>query len=159
MISALRQVPTAPASGSAAASAARVARRPAVAPRARAPATPSRWASRAASCPDAADPQAPRLHQPVPGGVLPGQRRRPRAPSRGTPPTSPPWWRPVSPTRGTWSRSSAAASCPGPCGSRPMPSPASAEAAITAAGGSVSIVPLPFGNDRPPASGNALTNR
>ena len=35
----------------------------------------------------------------------------------------------------------------------------SAESAITAAGGSVSIVPLPFGNDRPPAKGNALTNR
>jgi large subunit ribosomal protein L15 len=35
----------------------------------------------------------------------------------------------------------------------------SAEAAITAAGGSISIVPLPFGNDRPPAKGNALTNR
>jgi large subunit ribosomal protein L15 len=35
----------------------------------------------------------------------------------------------------------------------------SAEAAITGAGGSISIVPLPFGNDRPPAKGNALTNR
>ncbi|MGC8463753.1 MAG: 50S ribosomal protein L15 [Acidimicrobiales bacterium] len=36
---------------------------------------------------------------------------------------------------------------------------ASAEAAITAAGGSVSRVPLPFGHGRPPARGNALTNR
>ena len=36
---------------------------------------------------------------------------------------------------------------------------ASAEAAITAAGGSVERVPLPFGNGRPPARGNALTNR
>jgi len=35
----------------------------------------------------------------------------------------------------------------------------SAEAAITASGGSVTVVPLPFGNDRPPAKGNALTNR
>jgi large subunit ribosomal protein L15 len=35
----------------------------------------------------------------------------------------------------------------------------SAEAAITAAGGSVTVVPLPFGNGRPPAKGNALTNR
>lgn len=35
----------------------------------------------------------------------------------------------------------------------------SAERAITAAGGSVTVVPLPFGNDRPPAKGNALTNR
>ena len=35
----------------------------------------------------------------------------------------------------------------------------SAERAITATGGSVSVVPLPFGNDRPPAKGNALTNR
>ena len=34
-----------------------------------------------------------------------------------------------------------------------------AEAAITAAGGSVTRVPLPFGNGRPPARGNALTNR
>jgi large subunit ribosomal protein L15 len=36
---------------------------------------------------------------------------------------------------------------------------ASAEAAIKAAGGSVEIVPLPFGNGRPPAQGNALMNR
>lgn len=35
----------------------------------------------------------------------------------------------------------------------------SAEAAVTAAGGSVERVPLPFGNGRPPARGNALTNR
>jgi large subunit ribosomal protein L15 len=36
---------------------------------------------------------------------------------------------------------------------------ASAEAAITAAGGSVERVPMPFGHGRPPARGNALTNR
>jgi large subunit ribosomal protein L15 len=35
----------------------------------------------------------------------------------------------------------------------------SAEAMITGAGGSVTVVPLPFGHDRPPAQGNALTNR
>jgi large subunit ribosomal protein L15 len=35
----------------------------------------------------------------------------------------------------------------------------SAEAAITAAGGTVTVVPLPFGHNRPPAQGNALTNR
>jgi large subunit ribosomal protein L15 len=35
----------------------------------------------------------------------------------------------------------------------------SAEAAITAAGGSTTVVPLPFGHNRPPAQGNALTNR
>jgi len=35
----------------------------------------------------------------------------------------------------------------------------SAEAAITGAGGSTSVIPLPFGNGRPPAKGNALTNR
>ncbi len=35
----------------------------------------------------------------------------------------------------------------------------SAEAAITRAGGSVTVVPLPFGSGRPPAKGNALTNR
>jgi large subunit ribosomal protein L15 len=35
----------------------------------------------------------------------------------------------------------------------------SAEAAITAAGGSMTVVPLPFGHHRPPAQGNALTNR
>jgi large subunit ribosomal protein L15 len=34
-----------------------------------------------------------------------------------------------------------------------------AEAAITSAGGSVDVVPLPFANGRPPASGNALMNR
>jgi large subunit ribosomal protein L15 len=35
----------------------------------------------------------------------------------------------------------------------------SAEAAITAAGGTVEVLPLPFGHGRPPAKGNALTNR
>ena len=33
------------------------------------------------------------------------------------------------------------------------------EAAISAQGGSVVVLPLPFGNGRPPAKGNALTNR
>ena len=36
---------------------------------------------------------------------------------------------------------------------------ASAEAAITAAGGSVTVVPAPWGDRRPPAKGNHLTNR
>ncbi len=35
----------------------------------------------------------------------------------------------------------------------------SAEQAITAAGGSVELLPLPYGTRRPPAKGNALTNR
>ena len=35
----------------------------------------------------------------------------------------------------------------------------SAEAAITAAGGTVEVLPLPFGHGRPPAVGNALSNR
>lgn len=35
----------------------------------------------------------------------------------------------------------------------------SAEAAITAAGGTIEIVPMPFGHGRPPAKGNAHTNR
>ncbi len=35
----------------------------------------------------------------------------------------------------------------------------SAEAAITAAGGSVELLPLPWGDRRPPAKGNHLTNR
>ena len=35
----------------------------------------------------------------------------------------------------------------------------SAEASITGSGGSVTVVPLPFGHNRPPAQGNALTNR
>jgi len=34
-----------------------------------------------------------------------------------------------------------------------------AEQAITTAGGSVERIPLPFGHGRPPAKGNALTNR
>jgi large subunit ribosomal protein L15 len=34
-----------------------------------------------------------------------------------------------------------------------------AEAAITAAGGSIEVLPLPFGNGRPPAKGNAHANR
>lgn len=36
---------------------------------------------------------------------------------------------------------------------------ASARAAIEAAGGSATVLPLPFGHGRPPARGNALTNR
>jgi large subunit ribosomal protein L15 len=36
---------------------------------------------------------------------------------------------------------------------------AAAEAAITAAGGTVRVIPPPFGGGRPPAKGNALTNR
>jgi large subunit ribosomal protein L15 len=36
---------------------------------------------------------------------------------------------------------------------------AAAERAITQAGGSVEVLPPPFGNGRPPAKGNALTNR
>jgi large subunit ribosomal protein L15 len=35
----------------------------------------------------------------------------------------------------------------------------SAEAAITAAGGSIERVPLPYAHGRPPAAGNALMNR
>lgn len=35
----------------------------------------------------------------------------------------------------------------------------SAEAAITAAGGTVTVLPKPWGDGRPPAQGNALTNR
>ena len=35
----------------------------------------------------------------------------------------------------------------------------SAEAAITAAGGTVEILPLPWGDRRPPAKGNQHTNR
>ena len=35
----------------------------------------------------------------------------------------------------------------------------SAEQAITAAGGTVEVIPSPFGQGRPPAKGNALTNR
>jgi large subunit ribosomal protein L15 len=35
----------------------------------------------------------------------------------------------------------------------------SAERAITAAGGTVEVLPPPFGHGRPPAKGNALTNR
>ena len=35
----------------------------------------------------------------------------------------------------------------------------SAESAITAAGGSVEVLPPPFGHGRPPAKGNAHTNR
>jgi large subunit ribosomal protein L15 len=34
-----------------------------------------------------------------------------------------------------------------------------AEAAITAAGGSVEVLPPPFGNGRPPVKGNAHANR
>jgi large subunit ribosomal protein L15 len=36
---------------------------------------------------------------------------------------------------------------------------ASAQAAITGAGGSIEVLPPPFGNGRPPAAGNQHTNR
>jgi large subunit ribosomal protein L15 len=36
---------------------------------------------------------------------------------------------------------------------------ASAERAITDAGGTVEVLPAPWGDRRPPAKGNALTNR
>jgi len=36
---------------------------------------------------------------------------------------------------------------------------ASAQEAITGAGGSIEVLPLPFGNGRPPAAGNQHTNR
>jgi large subunit ribosomal protein L15 len=35
----------------------------------------------------------------------------------------------------------------------------SARDRITAAGGTVEVIPAPFGERRPPARGNALTNR
>jgi large subunit ribosomal protein L15 len=35
----------------------------------------------------------------------------------------------------------------------------SAEQAITAVGGTIEVLPLPFGHGRPPAAGNALSNR
>ncbi|MEE3016404.1 MAG: uL15m family ribosomal protein [Actinomycetota bacterium] len=35
----------------------------------------------------------------------------------------------------------------------------SAEESITAAGGTVTVLPKPWGEGRPPAKGNALTNR
>ena len=40
-----------------------------------------------------------------------------------------------------------------------MPSRRSRGAAIEAAGGRVEVLPPPFGHGRPPAKGNALTNR
>ena len=42
---------------------------------------------------------------------------------------------------------------------RPTRSRSRPTEAITAAGGTVTVVPLPFGHGRPPARGNALTNR
>jgi len=36
---------------------------------------------------------------------------------------------------------------------------ASARSAVESAGGTVELLPMPFGNGRPPAKGNALTNR
>jgi large subunit ribosomal protein L15 len=36
---------------------------------------------------------------------------------------------------------------------------ASARAAVEGAGGSIELLPMPFGHGRPPARGNALTNR
>ena len=114
------------------------------------------------------------------GGQMPAAHARPEAarasttrsgsstrPSTSTPSRSPAstrsprdrCTRTASSTRARSSRSSAGASSPAPSPSRPTRFSKSAEAAITAAGGSVEILPLPWGDRRPPAKGNHLTNR
>ena len=118
------------------------------------------WASRAASCPlMQRDPEAARVQEPLPGRLHPGQPRRPGGArgGRGRPRRS--WSSAGSCARGTWSRSSAGASSPGRSRCRPTPSrrrprPRSPPRAVAS-----SVVQLPFGHGRPPARGNALTNR
>ena len=65
----------------------------------------------------------------------------------------------ASPTRAPWSRCSAGASSPGRSTVKAHAVSKAAEQAITAAGGTVEILPLPWGDRRPPAKGNHLTNR
>jgi large subunit ribosomal protein L15 len=62
-------------------------------------------------------------------------------------------------TRAPSSRSSAGASSPAAVTVKAHAFSKSAEAAITAAGGTVETLPLPWGDRRPPAKGNQFTNR
>ena len=63
------------------------------------------------------------------------------------------------PTRAPSSRCSAGARSPAPCGSQAHGFSKAAEAAITAAGGTVDVLPLPYRTGRPPVKGNQFTNR
>ena len=78
-----------------------------------------------------------------------GRRGRPRQP----------WWRAGLARKGAWSRCWAAGELTRPVRVSAHAFSASAEAAITAPAAASSVVPLPFGHGRPPARGNALTNR
>ena len=65
----------------------------------------------------------------------------------------------ASSTRARWSRSSGRGELTRAVTVKAHAFSKSAEAAITAAGGTVEVLPLPWGDRRPPAKGNQLTNR
>ena len=92
-------------------------------------------------------------------GLHPGQPGRPRRARNATRSPCRPWSRPVWSAPRPWSRSWARARSSRPVRVSAHAFSKSAEAAITAAGGSVERVPLPVAHGRPPASGNALMNR
>ena len=79
------------------------------------------------------------------------RRRRRSAPRRSS--------RPAWSARARSSRSSPVARSPRPCNVTAHAVSKAAEAAITAAGGSVTVLPLPFKQGRPPVKGNQFTNR
>ena len=149
-----------PHRASAAASAARAARPPAAAPRARAPAAPSRRASRAARCrctcgcpklkgfknPFRVEYQAINLDTLEAIGL---DDDRPRVPAGQGP----------RPQAGALVKVLGRGEITRAVTVKAHAFSKSAEAAITAAGGSVEILPLPWGDRRPPAKGNHLTNR
>ena len=88
-------------------------------------------------------------------------------PSTSTPSRRPTWTRSTprrcspraSPTRARWSRSWAGASLSRKVAVKAHAFSKAAEAAITGAGGSVEVLPKPWGDRRPPAKGNQFANR
>ncbi len=106
-----------------------------------------------------AHPEAPRLHQPLPGRVQRREPRRARGDRRRHRDAGHPARRRSRPPQGAGQgpRRRRAHPCDrrrGARDSRRAPS-----AAITAAGGSATVVPSPYGDRRPPVRGNALANR
>ena len=109
---------------------------------------------------DAAHPQAARVQEPVPGRVHPGQPRRPGRPGggRGRPRSF--WWRVGLVRKGELVKVLGGGELdPARSGCRPTPSRSRRRRPSPVPVAPSTVVPLPFGHGRPPAQGNALTNR
>ena len=149
------------ASGSAAASAARAARPPAAAPRARsARDTVPLGLRRRPDAAEHAGPEAEGLQQPVPGRV-PGHQPRRRSRRSGLDEVTPehaPRAR-ASTHKGALVKVLGRGEITRAVHVKAHALLEGGRGAITAAGGSVEVLPLPFGHGRPPAKGNQFTNR